>query len=133
MPKPARVIVAVALLFCTGLAALAPQHAEAAKPSLNTLLQNPDFERGLASHPWMPSGWDTSMAEEPTVFFGRDSFLVHAGKWAVNVANMSGAFPMAHNWSQTLLVGPPDTLCVPTRKLNFVEVPDSPIGGINQQ
>ena len=46
------------------------------------------------------------MADLPTVFFGRDSFMVHGGKWAVNVANMSAAFPMAHNWSQTLLVGP---------------------------
>ena len=34
---------------------------------------------------------------------------------------------------QTLLVGPPDTLCVPTRKLNFVQIPDSPIGGITPQ
>jgi hypothetical protein len=46
------------------------------------------------------------MADLPTVFFGRDSFIVHGGKWAVNVANMSAAFPMGHNWSQTLLVGP---------------------------
>ena len=34
---------------------------------------------------------------------------------------------------QTLLVGPPDTLCVPTRKLNFIQIPDSPIGGITPQ
>jgi len=39
------------------------------------------------------------------VFFGRDTFLVHGGLWAVNVANMSAAYPMGHNWSQTLLVG----------------------------
>ncbi len=30
---------------------------------------------------------------------------------------------------QTLLIGAPDTLCVPTRKLNFVTIPDLPIGG----
>jgi hypothetical protein len=106
MPKPSRVILVTALLLATALAVLAPQHADAARPSAHSLLQNPDFERGLASHPWMPSGWDTSMADLPTVFFGRDSFMVHGGKWAVNVANMSAAFPMAHNWSQTLLVGP---------------------------
>ena len=106
MPKSARVILVVALLLCTGLAAFAPHRADAAKPSAKSLLQNSDFERGLATHPWMPSGWDTSMADLPTVFFGRDSFIVHTGKWAVNVASMSGAFPMAHNWSQTLLVGP---------------------------
>jgi len=53
----------------------------------------------------MPAGWDTSIADLPTVFFGRDTFLVHTGRWAVNVANMSGAFPMGNNWSQTLLVG----------------------------
>jgi hypothetical protein len=105
MPKPSRVTLAVALLLATALAALAPQRADAAKPAAPSLLQNPDFERGLSTHPWMPSGWDTSMADLPTVFFGRDSFIVHGGKWAVNVANMSGAFPMAHNWSQTLLVG----------------------------
>jgi hypothetical protein len=106
MPKPYRVILVATLLLATALAALAPHPAAAAKPSAHSLLQNPDFERGLATHAWMPSGWDTSMADLPTVFFGRDSFIVHSGKWAVNVANMSGAFPMAHNWSQTLLVGP---------------------------
>jgi hypothetical protein len=106
MPKPSRVILVAALLLATTVAALAPHRADAAKPAAHSLLQNPDFERGLATHPWMPSGWDTSMADLPTVFFGRDSFIVHSGKWAVNVANMSAAFPMAHNWSQTLLVGP---------------------------
>jgi hypothetical protein len=54
----------------------------------------------------MPADWDTSMANLPTVFFGRDSFLVHSGEWAANIANLSMAFPMAHNWSQTVLVGP---------------------------
>ena len=106
MPKSFRVMLAVALLLATVLAALAPHRADAARPSAHTLLQNPDFERGMATHPWMPSGWDTSTADLPTVFFGRDSFIVHGGKWAVNVANMSSAYPMAHNWSQTLLVGP---------------------------
>jgi hypothetical protein len=106
MPKPYRLFLAATLLLATAAAVLTPQRAAAAKPSAHSLLQNPDFERGLASHPWMPSGWDTSMAGLPTVFFGRDSFIVHGGKWAVNVANMSAAFPMAHNWSQTLLVGP---------------------------
>jgi hypothetical protein len=71
-----------------------------------TLLQNPDFERTIPDHPWMPVGWDTSMSDLQTVFFGRDSFLVHGGKWAVNVANMSAAIPLAHNWSQALIVGP---------------------------
>jgi len=101
MPKLARAALAAAALLAVALAG----PARAARP-VASLLQNPDFERGLPSHPWMPSGWDTSMADLPTVFFGRDSFIVHSGKWAVNVANMSGAFPMAHNWSQTLLVGP---------------------------
>jgi len=106
MPKPTRVVLVAALLLATAVAALAPHPAEAAKAGAHSLLQNPDFERGLATHPWMPTGWDTSMADLPTVFFGRDSFIVHGGKWAVNIANMSAAFPMAHNWSQTLLVGP---------------------------
>src|SRR6185503_19887982 len=77
-------------------------HAAAAPKSL---LLNGDFERTLAGHPWMPAGWDTSTADLPTVFFGRDTFLVHGGRWAVNVANPSAAIPMGHNWSQTLLVG----------------------------
>jgi hypothetical protein len=29
---------------------------------------------------------------------------------------------------QTLVIGPPDTLCVPTRKINWVQIPDAPIG-----
>jgi len=85
-------------------AALAPGVVHAAAPP-KSLLLNGDFERTLAGHPWMPAGWDTSMADLPTVFFGRDTFLVHGGRWAVNVANMSAAIPMGHNWSQTLLVG----------------------------
>src|SRR5260221_12260929 len=83
-----------------------PVRGTGTPPRARSLLQNPDFERGMPTHPWMPSGCDTSTADLPTVFFGRDSFLVHSGKWAVNVANMSARFPMAHNWSQTLLVGP---------------------------
>ncbi len=106
MPKPSRVILAAGLLLLGALATLLPHDAGAARPSSRSPLQNPDFERTVPEHPWMPTGWDTSMADLPTVFFGRDSFLVHGGKWAVSLANMSTAFPMAHNWSQTLLVGP---------------------------
>jgi len=89
------------VLVLTAPLASGPAHAAAPK----SLLTNGDFERTLANHPWMPAGWDTSRADLPTVFFGRDTFLVHSGHWAVNVANMSAAFPMGHNWSQTLLVG----------------------------
>lgn len=106
MPKPSRVILAAVLLLLGTLATLLPHDAGAARAAGRSPLQNTDFERTIAGHPWMPTGWDTSMADLPTVFFGRDSFLVHGGKWAVNVANMSSAFPMAHNWSQTMLVGP---------------------------
>ena len=105
MPKPSRVVVALAALLL-GLFGSSLLHAAPKSPATGSLLVNPDFERGLSSHPWMPSGWDTSRADLPTVFFGRDSFLVHKGQWAVNVANMSTTFPMAHNWSQTILVGP---------------------------
>lgn len=100
--------VAALTLVCT-LVLLASHSDGAPRPSRaggRTLLQNGDFERTMSEHPWMPVGWDTSMADLPTVFFGRDSFLVHGGAWAVNVANMSAAFPLAHNWNQTLLVGP---------------------------
>ncbi len=70
------------------------------------LLENPGFERSLVGHEWLPTGWDTSQAGIPTVFFGRDSFLVRSGQFVVNVANTSTIFPMAHNWNQTVPVGP---------------------------
>ena len=52
------------------------------------------------------AAWDTFASGLPTVFFGRDTFLVHSGQYSVNVANLSTYVPMFHNWSQTLLVGP---------------------------
>lgn len=123
MTKPLRLLVAVAVVAASvATSLLVPAHAQkptatgkaapAAKPAAaksaaaRTLLLNADFEKGLTEHPWMPAAWDTSVADLPTVFFGRDSFLVHRGQWAVNVANMSAAWPLGHNWSQTILVGP---------------------------
>jgi hypothetical protein len=79
--------------------------ASAASPNL---LVNPGFEEGLKGHPWMPSGWDTSQAASPSVFFGRDSFFVHGGRYSVNIANASALYHLAHNWSQALLVDPAD-------------------------
>ena len=95
--------IALAALLGAALASFSPVAAHAAS---RNLLINPGMEDPLPDHPWMPAGWDTSMADLPTVFFGRDSFLVHSGKYAVSVANMSDAFPMGHNWNQTILVGP---------------------------
>ena len=120
MPKPSSAILAVVLSLLTVLASTssprsAPAPAPASRPAAGgspagrparSLLLNADFERSLSGHPWMPASWDTSTAGLPTVFFGRDSFLVHTGHWAINVANMSAAIPMGHNWSQTMLVGP---------------------------
>ncbi len=85
------------------LATAAP--CAAAGPS-GELLLNPGFEDSLETHPWMPSGWDTSQASMPTVFFGRDTFLTHSGSYAVSVANTSTLVPVWHNWSQAVLVGP---------------------------
>lgn len=82
--------------------ALATAAWSAAPPK--NLLENPGFESGLAGHPWMPAGWDTSRAGLTSVFFGRDSFLVHSGSFAVSVANVSGLWPLAHNWSRGLLI-----------------------------
>lgn len=94
-----------ALLLLSAFALVTgPAHAQKAAAPRN-LLSNPGFEVGLPGHPWLPAGWDTSQAGLPTVFFGRDSFLVHGGRYAVDVANTSTLFPMAHNWSQTLPVG----------------------------
>jgi hypothetical protein len=99
----------LAIISCTLIAAAA--HAKSAP---RNLLSNPGFEQPLVDtlgtgipheHPWMPAAWDTTQSGLPTVFFGRDSLLVHGGSYAVSVANLSVLFPMGHNWSQKLLVG----------------------------
>lgn len=69
------------------------------------LLKNPGFEAGLPGHPWMPAGWDTSRAGLSSVFFGRDTLVPHSGSYSVSLANASGVYPLAHNWSQSLVVG----------------------------
>jgi len=79
--------------------------ASAARAASRNLLANPGFEDRLPGHPWMPAGWDTSISGLPTTFFGCDTFLVHGGRFAANVANVSTVLPMAHNWSQSLTVG----------------------------
>ncbi len=83
------------LLGSPALAATAPRN----------LLINGDFETPLEGHPWMPAGWDTSQAGLESVFFGRDTFLVHGGSYAVSVANVSAIYPFSHNWSQSILIG----------------------------
>lgn len=105
MPRSATLRALVALpLLAAGLILAATVQAQSRAASRN-LLSNPGFEQSLPGHDWLPAGWDTSQAGIPTVFFGRDSFLVRTGHFAVNVANTSTIFPMAHNWSQTLPVG----------------------------
>ena len=89
--------------FCL-LLALSPAFAAPATTHKN-LLANPGFEQSVAPGEWMPAGWDTTDAGLPTVFFGRDSFFVHDGKWAANLANMSSVLPLSHGWSQIVLVG----------------------------
>lgn len=95
-----RLGVAFALLTLPVLLTAAAAHAAS-----KNLLLNPGFEDPLEGHPWMPAGWDTSVSGLPTTFFGRDTFLVHGGRYCVNVANISTVLPMAHNWSQSVLVG----------------------------
>ena len=94
--------IALAAVVGAALASFSPVAAHAAS---RNLLINPGMEDALPDHPWMPAGWDTSVSGLPTTFFGRDSFLVHGGHYAVTVANVSTMLPMAHNWSQKLLVG----------------------------
>ena len=96
-----RLLILLALALGTMGAPLSTAHA--ARPS--NRLVNGGFEEPLPDHGWMPAGWDTSRAGMPTVFFGRDSLLVHGGKYSVSVANVSMIYPMAHNWSQRVLVG----------------------------
>jgi hypothetical protein len=87
------------LALLIGCAAAAPASAAP------NLLGNGGFETALKGHPWMPAAWDTFESGQSTVFFGRDTFLVHTGRYAVNVANVSTLIPLWHNWSQTILVG----------------------------
>lgn len=96
-------LVAIALVLSASAAVCAPRAAAPAAP--RNLLSDPDFERSLIGHDWMPTAWDTSEAGLSTVFFGRDSLSAHSGRFGVNIANTSGLWPMGHNWSQTLLVG----------------------------
>ncbi|MEO5987693.1 MAG: hypothetical protein ABIU54_00425 [Candidatus Eisenbacteria bacterium] len=102
LSQPFRFVALLALILCAAVAHSAPARSSAGP---RNLLLNPGFERGFEGHEWMPAGWDTSDAGLPTVFFGRDSFLVHGGRYAVSVANTSTLYPMSHNWSQTILVG----------------------------
>lgn len=92
----------VAIGLSTALSLVIMPGGMKAQSAGKNLLINPGFEDALTHHPWMPAGWDTSRAGLQTVFFGRDSFLVHSGDFAVSVANVSSVWPLAHNWSQTM-------------------------------
>ena len=100
----ARAVTGALLATTLGAALAAAARAPATTASRN-LLKNPGFEQPLGDHPWMPAGWDTSQAGLSSVFFGRDTFLTHGGRYAVSVANLSVIYAMGHNWNQTLLVG----------------------------
>lgn len=86
----------LAAAFAHGPAAAAPRN----------LLANPGFEQVAPGSDWMPAAWDSSSAGLETVFFGRDTFMVHSGRYSVNVANTSTMYAMSHNWSQSVLLGP---------------------------
>jgi hypothetical protein len=85
---------------------VAPVPSSTAPGSSGNLLINGDMEAPLPGHPWMPAGWDTSVAGLPSVFFGRDTFLVHGGEYSINVANASTIINMSHNWHQILPITP---------------------------
>lgn len=98
-----RLAFAVTLLAA---ALLLPAFARAATaPAARNLLHNPGFESPRATGEWMPADWDSSESGVSTVFFGRDSFFVHGGRWSVNIANMSTYLPLAHYWGQNVVVG----------------------------
>jgi hypothetical protein len=96
---------AIPWLAALTLTLAAPTPCAAEGPS-GELLLNPGFEDSLETHPWMPSDWDTSRTALPTVFFGRDTFLAHGGRYAVSIANTSTLLPAWHNWNQTFIAGP---------------------------
>ena len=99
-------LVSTHALAATTPAKKTPGRAASRATTGRNLLENPGFETGRSGHSWMPASWDTSNAALPTIFFGRDTFLVHGGSYAVNVANLSTLFPYWHNWSQAVPVGP---------------------------
>lgn len=101
---PSKFLRTLAFLSLLLLPALASAAVPARPAAMRNLLGNPGFEKRLPGHDWMPADWDTSDAGLPTVFFGRDTFLVHSGNWCVNIANTSTLYSMSHNWSQTVLV-----------------------------
>lgn len=105
MPRSPLGLAALGLVALVAFAALVPT-AIAASAAPGELLLNPGFEAPLEDHPWMPSDWDTSLTALPTVFFGRDTFLVHGGRYSANVANTSTLVPTWHNWNQAIVVGP---------------------------
>ena len=94
------------LLALTLALAGATSPAAAAPAPSGELLENPGFEEPLENHPWMPAHWDTSLTDLQTVFFGRDTLLVHGGRYAVSVANTDANVPVWHNWNQSVIVGP---------------------------
>jgi hypothetical protein len=104
MPRSPLGLATLGLVSLLAIAAAAPVIAAPA-PS-GELLQNPGFEAPLEDHDWMPAAWDTSLTALPTVYFGRDTFLVHGGRYSVNVANSSTLVPTWHNWNQAIIVGP---------------------------
>jgi hypothetical protein len=97
--RAAFAVAALALVVSASPTSTAPS-------ATDNLLLNGDMERPLAGHPWMPAAWDTSVSGLPSVFFGRDSFLVHGGRYSVNVANASTIYNMSHNWNQVILITP---------------------------
>jgi hypothetical protein len=103
--RPPRALTVLGALAILGSAALPAGAApKAAATPTGNLLANPGFEQSFPGHPWMPAGWDTSVAGLPTVFFGRDTMLARGTGYSVSIANLSTLLPMAHNWNQTLLI-----------------------------
>src|SRR5262249_16586115 len=101
-PAPSRAAGLAAALGVFAILAL----ATAAHATGRNLLLNADFEPRSGDHPWMPAEWDTSRGNTEMVFFGRDNFSAHSGRYGVSVANASATMPLWHNWSQTLDVTP---------------------------
>lgn len=90
----------VAAVMCGAVGAV-PARADG-----TNLLVNPGFEDSLGNHPWLPAAWDTSRGNTEMVFFGRDGFSAHSGRFGISVANASATIPLWHNWSQTVDVTP---------------------------
>ncbi len=85
---------------CLGALALLGAPARAAEPAEPAnWIRNPSAEEGVL---FVPTGWETTAVDLPTIRFGWDASTAHSGKRSLYAYNMTDAVPIWHNWHQYL-------------------------------